>query len=105
MFHYYQDPKRYLLVTEFCNGGNLFEAFSKKKKEEEVFKVDEVAIIIKQILSALRYMHKNKIVHRDVKLGNIMLSQKNDFNDIKLIDFNYAAHWLHYLWGEKQDVL
>ena len=36
-----------------------------------------------------------------MKLGNILLSQKNDINDIKIIDFNYSAHWLHYLFDEE----
>jgi serine/threonine protein kinase len=45
-----------------------------------------------QILSALRYLHKNNIVHRDVKLENIMFCQE-EFNkfDIKLIDFGFAC--------------
>jgi len=47
-------------------------------------------------------MHKNKIMHRDIKLGNILLSQKNDFNDIKMIDYNFAAHWVHYLFDEEK---
>lgn len=73
MYHYYADPKRYLLIQDICNGGNLNEAFKKRNKDEDPFNVDQVATIVKQVLSGLRHMHKNKIVHRDIKLENIML--------------------------------
>lgn len=42
-------------------------------------------------------------MHRDISLKNILLSQKNDLNEIKLIDFHYSVHWVHLLYnGEKK---
>jgi serine/threonine protein kinase len=73
MYHYYEDPKRYLLIQDICNGGNLAENFKKRKLEEDPFTEDQVATIIKQILSGLRFMHKLNIVHRDIRLENILL--------------------------------
>jgi polo-like kinase 1 len=40
------------------------------------------------MLSAIKYMHKNKIIHRDLKLGNLFLSEKME---IKIGDFGLAT--------------
>lgn len=40
MYHYYEDPKRYLLVMDICNGGNLNEAIKKRMKDEDPFTVN-----------------------------------------------------------------
>ena len=86
MHHYFEDTKRYMLVTDICNGGELFSLIRERKK----FETKEAAIIIKQILSAVKYMHDNGVVHRDLKPENIMLESKGDFNDLKIIDFGTA---------------
>ncbi len=50
--------------------------------------IDTVFKISKDILSALAYLHKNRVVHRDIKCGNIMI--KEDTGDAVLIDFGLA---------------
>ena len=53
------------------------------------FSEKEAAPIMKQLLSAISYSHKNHIVHRDLKPENILLESKDDNNNtpvIKLID-------------------
>ncbi len=42
----------------------------------------------KQIVNTLDYLHKNRVIHRDLKLGNLML---NDLMDLKLGDFGLAT--------------
>lgn len=86
MHHYFEDTKRYMLVTDICRGGELFEKIKLEKKFDE----RDSSIIIKQILSAVYYMHENKVVHRDLKPENIMLETKGDINDLKIIDFGTA---------------
>jgi calcium-dependent protein kinase len=89
LFHYFEDPKRFLLVTELCQGGELYNLALREKK----FESTRAAFILKQLLSAVNYMHKNKIVHRDLKPENILLEEKDDIGaiqTIKLIDFGTA---------------
>jgi calcium-dependent protein kinase len=45
---------------------------------------------MKQAISALTYLHKNKICHRDIKPENFLLFKENDESHIKLIDFGLA---------------
>lgn len=51
-------------------------------------------MLVKQIISAVSYMHKMKIAHRDLKLDNIVLvkemSKNNQRSSIKIIDFGLA---------------
>ena len=63
------------LVLEYCNGGNLMDY---KKYYEHHYKqqMNEFYIqkILKQIINGLEYMHHKKIVHRDIKLENIVIN-------------------------------
>jgi calcium-dependent protein kinase len=88
--HYFEDPKRYLLVTELCQGGELYNLALREKK----FQSQHAAFILKQLLSAVAYMHKKNIIHRDLKPENILLEEKDDtggIQTIKLIDFGTAV--------------
>ena len=53
LFEFFQDSKRYFLVTELCNGGELFERIA----SEQYFSEQDAANMIKQVLSAVNYCH------------------------------------------------
>ena len=92
IFEYYIDNKYHYIITELLTGGELYEAILKFQK----FNEKKAAYIMKQILSALNYLHSKGIVHRDIKPENILVQNDNnnkksknymDEIHIKLIDF------------------
>ena len=92
--------KHFYIVTEFCNGGELREALDKYQlKNGKPFSEELVQYFMRQIISAFDYLHGKNIMHRDIKLENILLNydseeDKNNFNlmkaKIKIIDFGFA---------------
>ena len=51
----------------------------------------EVSFIAKQLFTSLHYMHQERIVHRDIKLENILIDSRNDGMYLKLTDFGFAT--------------
>eukprot|EP00826_Nyctotherus_ovalis_P048980 TRINITY_DN5843_c0_g1_i14.p1 TRINITY_DN5843_c0_g1~~TRINITY_DN5843_c0_g1_i14.p1 ORF type:complete len:482 (-),score=166.20 TRINITY_DN5843_c0_g1_i14:125-1570(-) len=86
LFEYYEDAKRFYLVTEYCEGGNLFDSISKAGRVAEPL----AARIMRQVLSAVSYCHANNVVHRDLKPDNILLDSAGLSGIIKVIDFGTA---------------
>jgi serine/threonine protein kinase len=77
------------LVMEMCNGKSLYHYI--KKKESMRLPESQCRVIFKQIVSGLAYLHSNDIVHRDLKLDNILIDPSQDAgNRIKIIDFGFS---------------
>jgi mitogen-activated protein kinase kinase kinase 11 len=79
-------PLTYCLVLEYCDGGDLSASLS-RMTPPNFFK-----IVASGVASGLLYLHKKKILHRDVKPGNVLLSGdlRGNFT-AKLTDFGLAA--------------
>jgi len=73
------------LVMDLVNGGELFDKIVEKGQYTE----KDASTIIRNIVSAIDYLHKNKIVHRDLKPENLLLKLGND-NDVMLSDFGLS---------------
>ncbi|XP_060689167.1 hormonally up-regulated neu tumor-associated kinase homolog A [Hemiscyllium ocellatum] len=73
----------YYLVMELCTGGNLMHKIYDRKILEEA----EVCRYIKQLTLAVEHLHRAGVVHRDLKIENLLLDEKNN---IKLIDFGLS---------------
>jgi serine/threonine protein kinase len=83
---FFSDEDRAVIVCELCAGGELFDQLIEKSVYSEL----ECRDIVKVILSALAYMHKQGVVHRDLKLQNILLKNSATASDIVIADFGMA---------------
>ena len=77
----------YYLILEYVNGSDL-RHWLKQQRRTENLTLENVLPLLRQIAAALDYAHSEKIIHRDIKPGNIMLT--ND-GKIKILDFGLAA--------------
>ena len=83
------DKSQYLFfVMEYCNGGTLSECFQKyQKKYQSGFPEEIIQHIMRQIVDALNYIHDKNIIHRYLKLDNIMVhfDNENDKNQLNMM--------------------
>lgn len=79
-------PEDTHLIMEQMKGGDLLA----RLEEKEVFSETESRRISRKLIEAVVFCHKKHIVHRDIKLENILLSNRNDDSKIKLADFGCA---------------
>lgn len=90
VYDYYEDVDNFNIVMEYCKGGELFEHISKRGVFDETMASD----IMKQILSAISYLHLQNIIHSDLKAENIMFVNEDDTDlHCKLIDFGMASKY------------
>ena len=96
-----EDDKYYYLFMEYCNGGNLKEALDKYKSKykKENFSLETVQYLMRKIIQGVKYIHSKNVVHRDIKLENILLSFNTEDDiknlniknaEVKIIDFGVA---------------
>ncbi|KAG7265143.1 hypothetical protein CRUP_031202 [Coryphaenoides rupestris] len=81
---FYYDGKLWILI-EFCGGGAVDAVMLEL---ERPLTEPQIRVVCRQTLQALLYLHNNKIIHRDLKAGNILLSLHGD---VKLADFGVSA--------------
>jgi serine/threonine kinase 3 len=81
----YKKANTLLIAMEYCDGGSVQDIIRLRKKQ---LTEDQIAAICAQIVNALVYLHSNHIMHRDIKCGNVLLTQRGD---AKLADFGVSA--------------
>lgn len=79
----FETPTNFLLIMEYCSGGELFDYIVKRKRLSE----EEASVFFYQIISAVNYLHSSNIIHRDIKPENILLTRNNV---VKIIDFGLS---------------
>lgn len=83
MFEFFEDSKKFYIITDLSKGGELFDEIVRRGK----FSEKDAAMLVKQILSCINYCHGINIVHRDLKPENILLEENKELDQIKIIDF------------------
>jgi len=81
----YYSHKQIYVVMEFCSGGDLYS--------RQPYSEQQSAKITTKLLSALAYLHKRNISHRDLKFENIMFESNAENAEIKLIDFGLSKKY------------
>ena len=100
LYEVYENKSSIFLVTELCDGVELFDEIAKRQKFSEL----EAAIVTKQILQAIAYCHAQNVAHRDLKPENVLIDTKNK-GSIKVIDFGTSHaydtenHTMHQIYG------
>lgn len=82
--HVFEDQESVYILLELCTNQTVNELLKRRKRLTEL----EVQCYVVQIISALKYLHSNRIIHRDLKLGNMFLSGDME---IKIGDFGLAT--------------
>ena len=86
LFEVIEDDKYFNLLQELCTGGELYKKYQTCQLKEK-----EIANIFNQIMSAVAYCHEKGIVHRDLKLENILFVTEEPDSPIKIIDFGFSV--------------
>ena len=88
---FYVNEQYYQIITEYFNKGELFKYIKGSYSEKQL------AVIFYQIISGLGYLHSKKITHKNIKLKNIMILEKEqdiktkeEYLWIKIVDFHTA---------------
>ena len=81
---HFEDKENVYILLELCPNSSLNEIVKRRKRFSEV----EAKCYISQLIKATQHMHAQKIIHRDLKLGNLFLGNQMK---LKVGDFGLAT--------------
>jgi MAP/microtubule affinity-regulating kinase len=88
LYHAFIEGKQFIMIMEAALGGELYQYV---KKEGSVSELVARKIIL-QVVQAMLYCHSRGVVHRDLKLENVLFKYSDDDNfDVKVVDFGIAG--------------
>ena len=79
------------MLIEYCDGGALDSIMVELEKPLTEL---QIAYVCKHMVEGLNHLHKNKVIHRDLKAGNVLLTMEGG---VKLADFGVSAKNKHTL--------
>ena len=94
--HYFEDKENYYILLEMCKNETMNELMKRRRRLTEF----EVRCYLLQLIEAMKYIHDLNIIHRDLKLKNLFLTDKMQ---LKIGDFGIAVKLLFE--GEKKSSL
>uniref|UniRef100_A0A8C8MCR9 Serine/threonine-protein kinase 17A n=1 Tax=Oncorhynchus tshawytscha TaxID=74940 RepID=A0A8C8MCR9_ONCTS len=84
----YEMAAEMVLVLQFAAGGEIFNQCVAER--DEAFKEEDVKRLMRQILEGVSFLHRNNMVHLDLKPQNILLTSDALLGDIKIVDFGLS---------------
>jgi polo-like kinase 1 len=81
---FFEDAENVFILLELCQNQTLNELLRRRKKLTDF----ETQCFMMQLVQAVKYLHDNKVIHRDLKLGNLFLTDKME---LKVGDFGLAT--------------
>ncbi|KAF4096128.1 serine/threonine-protein kinase 17A [Onychostoma macrolepis] len=84
----YETASEMVLVLEYAAGGEIFNQCVADR--DEAFKEEDVKRLMRQILEGVSFLHRNNVVHLDLKPQNILLTSESPLGDIKVVDFGLS---------------
>jgi len=76
------------VITEVLYGGAVLDAILKMKDER--YTEAEAKVVVRRTLEGIDYMHSHLVIHRDLKLENLLLKQQDDLASVVIADFGLA---------------
>ena len=87
----YEGDSELYLTQELCKGGDLFDRLD--EQPDYHYSEADCARLIKQISSAVAYLHSKGVIHRDLKLENFLFQDESSDSELKMIDFGLSKHF------------
>jgi len=87
LIEYFEEPDRFYLIFEKVSGGQLLDHIQTRKH----FTEQEAASIIRDVTSALAFLHAKGIAHRDLKPENVLCVYRDALTPVKLCDFDLGS--------------
>ncbi len=90
LYHYFEDDDRVYLVMELCAKGEVYTLLRRRREagQATILSEAEGRSILRDVVAGLRFLHSSGIIHRDLKLSNILLSEGGQ---AKIADFGLAV--------------
>lgn len=83
LYESFETQQHIVFVMEVCGGGDLLSYVRKRRKLKE----DVAKFLFTQIVTGVRYIHQRSVLHRDIKLDNILLTSEGE---VKICDFGVS---------------
>jgi calcium-dependent protein kinase len=86
----FEDEFCFYFVSDYQAGQDLWDAVHGLFGSHSGYSEETAANIVRQILSAVNYLHKKGLIHKNIRCSNVLFSSKDKL-EVKLIDYEHAG--------------
>lgn len=96
LYEYFDMRDEFAIIMELCDCDLAYILYNKKEGNEK-FKINEIKEILTQLNNTFKILDENKVIHRDLKLQNILLKKNENGKNIwKLIDYGVSRQFVTF---------